>query len=188
MAMQMFLSIFSGLVATLVLMCTYAYYLIGALVPILVIFFFMQRLYMRNSRELKRLDGLTKSPVVSHFGESITGLSTIRAYQKQSQFMQDCFRLIDRNNQAIYLQLMLQRWLGLRLETLGSLFSFCTAVVVVCAPNIMNAVCFVGAMNRFIVCLVVHCWFDFKLFPECDGQFELCRSPSCRSRNTSQWY
>ena len=83
MSMQMFLSIFTGLIATLALMIYGTYWLIIPLVPLMVIYLFMQQLYMRTSRELKRLESISRSPVYTHFSESMTGLSTIRAYKRQ---------------------------------------------------------------------------------------------------------
>lgn len=128
MTMQMFLSIFSGLLGTLGLLLYGTPWIGVPLLPLLVVYYFMQRLYMRNSRELKRLESISRSPVISHFSESMTGLSTIRAYRRQDQFFDRCLSNIDVNNQVVYLQLMVQRWLGLRLEILGALICFFAAI------------------------------------------------------------
>jgi ATP-binding cassette subfamily C (CFTR/MRP) protein 1 len=42
--------------------------------------------YLATSRELKRLDSTSRAPIFSWFGESLTGLSTIRAFGQTERF------------------------------------------------------------------------------------------------------
>ena len=128
MSLQMFLSIFSGLVGYLILMCFASPYLLIPLVPLSSIYYIMQQLYLRTSRELKRIESISRSPIYAHYSESMTGLSTIRAYKVQDRFIVDMDKRVNDNNKAMYLQLMTQRWLGIRLEFLGSIISLFTAL------------------------------------------------------------
>jgi ATP-binding cassette subfamily C (CFTR/MRP) protein 1 len=48
-------------------------------------------------RQLKRLNSVSKSPIFSHFGETLTGVSTIRAYNVQNQFVSTMNKRIDDN-------------------------------------------------------------------------------------------
>lgn len=48
---------------------------------------FPLQLYVSSSRELKRLDSIAASPIFQHFGESLTGLTTIRAFRRQAMFL-----------------------------------------------------------------------------------------------------
>jgi len=58
--------------------------------PLVLLFFFasfkIQRSYMRVNREVTRLEGISKSPIVSYFSESLAGLTSIRAYNEQEKF------------------------------------------------------------------------------------------------------
>lgn len=58
-----------------------------ALLPLSFIYYRVQQLYVSSSRELKRLDSIAASPIFQHFGESLTGLPTIRAFRRQAMFL-----------------------------------------------------------------------------------------------------
>ena len=79
------------------------------------------RYYLATSRELKRLDAVTRSPIFASFSESLGGLSTIRAFNQQSIFITANQKRID-HNQVCYLQsVSVNRWLSFRLELIGAI-------------------------------------------------------------------
>ena len=87
--------------------------------------------------QAKRLDSVTRSPIYALFGETLGGLSTIRAYKRSSAFMKDNVEKIDTNMRAWYLLKVADRWLGVRLESCGAvlvLFASIFAVVAVAYP------------------------------------------------------
>ena len=57
----------------------------------------MKRYYVAAMRQLRRLNSVSKSPIFSHFGESLTGVSTIRAYNAQNRFIKEMDDKIDEN-------------------------------------------------------------------------------------------
>lgn len=81
----------------------------------------MQRYYLGAKRELKRLDGVSRSPVFAHFQESLGGLTTIRAYSQQERFSLESEKRLDANMKAYVPSITANRWLGIRLEFIGSI-------------------------------------------------------------------
>ena len=51
---------------------------------------------------MKRLDSVTKSPIFSHFGESLNGVSTVRAYNVEERFIRINEKKINENNEFFY--------------------------------------------------------------------------------------
>ena len=115
-------------IATFVLIIYATPLFVAALVPVGVLYYFVQLIYRNTSGELKRLDSISRSPYYAHFGESLSGLPTIRAYRVQDRFISDNARFLDTNSGAYYHLLTAQRWLGVRLETLGSFLVLFAAI------------------------------------------------------------
>ncbi|CAE6486674.1 unnamed protein product [Rhizoctonia solani] len=98
---------------------TFPIFMIG-LIPLGYIYRFIMIYYLETSRELKRLDAVTKSPIFSWFQESLGGLSTIRAFGQQRVFIAHNESKLD-SNQMIYLPAVsATRWVAIRIELLGS--------------------------------------------------------------------
>lgn len=106
------------------------YSLIG-FVPVSFFYLFVGRRYLENTRELKRLDSNTRSPIFSHFGETIQGSSIIRAYAVEKRFSETLHGRVDLNHQAFSLIWILNRWLGVRIDLVGALLGLTTTLAVV---------------------------------------------------------
>lgn len=103
--------------------------------PLMVIYYFIQKIYIATSRQLKRLESVTRSPIYSHFGESISGQSTIRAYNEQARFTLESEDKVDYNQKVSYPTIIANRWLGIRLEIVGSLVVLFAAMFAVLAKG-----------------------------------------------------
>jgi len=101
---------------------------LAAFLPGTYLYYFLQDIYRSTSRELKRLDSISRSPLYAHITESIIGMATIKSYGLESSYIDKTFQLIDANNRPYYLQTSGQRWFGLRLESLGNLLLFSVAL------------------------------------------------------------
>lgn len=97
------------------------------IIPLGGLYVLYQRYYLRTSRELKRLDSVSKSPVYAHFQETLGGISTIRAYHQQSRFNYLNESGVDVNLRAYYPSVSANRWLAVRLEFIGSVIILCAS-------------------------------------------------------------
>ncbi|CAM0145157.1 unnamed protein product [Urochloa decumbens] len=85
----------------------------------------LQRYYIDTARELQRLTGVCKAPILQHFAESITGLNTIRSFGKENQFVATNSHLMDTYSKPRFYNMGARGWLCFRLDALSSLiFSF----------------------------------------------------------------
>jgi ATP-binding cassette, subfamily C (CFTR/MRP), member 1 len=119
---------------SLAAICVATPWFTALILPLAGLYYYIQRYYLRTSRELKRLDSVSKSPIYAHFQESLNGISTVRAYRQQGRFKQENEYRIDANMRAYYPSISSNRWLAIRLEFIGSiiiLFASLFAVVAV---------------------------------------------------------
>ncbi|KAI8811652.1 P-loop containing nucleoside triphosphate hydrolase protein [Cladochytrium replicatum] len=110
-----------------------------ALVPLLLIYYYVQTIYRANSREIKRLESLTRGPLYAHITESMNGYATIRAYGEQKRFIQKTDDLADINGSPAYLQFVGQRWLQYRLELIGNALVTALALYIAANRNAINS-------------------------------------------------
>ncbi|XP_046388552.1 multidrug resistance-associated protein 1-like [Ischnura elegans] len=89
-----------------------------------LIYYFVQRFYITTSRQLKRLESISRSPIYSHFGESISGAQSLRAYGVQDRFIHENETRVDKNQMCYYPSIVANRWLAVRLEMVGNLIMF----------------------------------------------------------------
>lgn len=94
-------------------------------------YFIIQRYYIATSRELKRLDSTSRSPMYAHFSETLGGTTTIRAYAQVPRFEEENADRLNANQRAYYPSIASNRWLAMRLEFLGALVIFGAALFAV---------------------------------------------------------
>ncbi|KAI8947440.1 metal resistance protein YCF1 [Xylaria longipes] len=94
---------------------------VALIIPISAVYYWVQRYYLRTSRELKRLDSVSRSPIYAHFQESLGGINTIRAYRQQGRFELENEYRVDSNLRAYFPSISANRWLAVRLEFLGAI-------------------------------------------------------------------
>lgn len=88
---------------------------IAVLIPTCIIYFFLQRFYVCTSRQVKRIESVTRSPIYSHFAETINGAMTIRAFGVQQRFISESEYHVDNNQKAQFSFIVSNRWIVVRL-------------------------------------------------------------------------
>ncbi|KAF8909428.1 multidrug resistance-associated ABC transporter [Gymnopilus junonius] len=104
-----------------------------ALFPLGWFYLRVMRYYLATSRELKRLDAVTKSPIFAWFSESLAGLITIRAFSLQSTFTVLNQKRMDLNQICYLPSISVNRWLAVRLEFVGAMIILIVASLAVSA-------------------------------------------------------
>ncbi|KAK1662423.1 hypothetical protein QYE76_050582 [Lolium multiflorum] len=113
------------LVGIIVVMSQVAWQVFVVFVPLTVACFWYQRYYIDTARELQRLVGVCKAPIIQHFAESITGSATIRSFGKENQFVSTNSDLMDAFSRPKFYNAAAREWLCFRLDTLSCLtFAF----------------------------------------------------------------
>ncbi|XP_048728231.2 multidrug resistance-associated protein 1-like [Ostrea edulis] len=107
----------------------------SVILPLGILYFLVQRFYITTSRQLKRLESKTRSPIYSHFGESVTGASVIRAFGLQNEFIMESQKRVDTNQVFTYASNTANRWLGFRLELLGNFVILAAIIFAVLARD-----------------------------------------------------
>uniref|UniRef100_A0A8C8M6V6 ABC-type glutathione-S-conjugate transporter n=1 Tax=Oncorhynchus tshawytscha TaxID=74940 RepID=A0A8C8M6V6_ONCTS len=130
---------FLGVLGTLFVICLATPIFTAIIIPLAVVYYFVQRFYVASSRQLRRLDSVSRSPIYSHFGETVSGLSVIRAYGHQDRFLKHNEKIIDENLKSVYLWIISNRWLAIRLEFLGNLVVFFSALLAVIARDSLDS-------------------------------------------------
>ncbi|GLT68247.1 hypothetical protein SLA2020_404970 [Shorea laevis] len=120
-SVNMFLGQVSQLLSTFILIGIVSTMSLWAIMPLLVLFYAAYLYYQSTSREVKRLDSISRSPVYAQFGEALNGLSTIRAYKAYDRMADINGKSVDNNIRFTLVNMSANRWLGIRLETLGGL-------------------------------------------------------------------
>ncbi|GKT85858.1 ABC transporter [Colletotrichum tofieldiae] len=103
-------------IASAALIASGAHYF-AAVIPFCILpLYFLQKFYLKTSRQMRHLDLESKSPLYTHFTEALNGVVTIRAFGWQPEFVKEQLRLLDISQGPYYLLFCIQRWLAIVLD------------------------------------------------------------------------
>ncbi len=106
---------------------------------ITLIYFAIGQFYLRSSRDLKRLESVQRSPLYQQFGETLSGIVTIRAYGDERRFIRDNQSRVDTHNRPFIYLWAANRWLALRVDFTGALVAFFAGVFVILNNGTIDA-------------------------------------------------
>ncbi|CAH0043540.1 unnamed protein product [Clonostachys solani] len=134
--------------------------------PMAIILYVLQKFYLRTSRQMRYLDLEAKSPLYSHFMETLQGLSTIRAFGWQEPSRIHHHQILDTSQQPFYLMYAIQRWLNLVLDIVVAVVATFTMALATQLPgasdsglgvSLSNILSFSGTMA-----LLVSVWAELE--------------------------
>ncbi|PAV78537.1 hypothetical protein WR25_09567 [Diploscapter pachys] len=108
---------------------------IVVVIPVIIIYILILRYFIASSRQLQRLNSLTRSPLFSHFGETIQGAASIRAFGWVPMFKQQNKQILSTHLKCGYYSMQSSRWLAIRLELLGNIVILSAALLAILAKD-----------------------------------------------------
>ncbi|KAK2795862.1 hypothetical protein FQN51_000345 [Onygenales sp. PD_10] len=130
-AMRIYYLTLTMIISVMILIIVFFHYFAIALGPLFILFLMAANYYRASARELKRHEAVLRSSVFSQFSEAVSGVSSIRAYGLQDQFVSRLRAAIDNMDSAYFLTFSNQRWLSIRLDAIGYMVVFVTGILVV---------------------------------------------------------
>ncbi|KUJ15876.1 putative multidrug resistance protein [Mollisia scopiformis] len=116
----------------------------GITIPfVLAVVYVVQKVYLRTSRQLRHMDLEERSPLYTHFLETLDGLSTIRSFGWQEESRSTNIQRLDRSQRPYYLLYCIQRWLNLVLDLIVALM----AIVVIALATQLRSTTSAGAIG-----------------------------------------
>ncbi|KAI9205349.1 P-loop containing nucleoside triphosphate hydrolase protein [Polychytrium aggregatum] len=116
---------------TMVLSIVVIPYVVVLLPPIGIAFYYLRKYYIATSRQVKRLEGITRSPVYATIPATLEGLSTVRAFNAEERFMSRFVHLQNENTTVYFINITAARWLGFRLDFLSAIYLTCVTFLAV---------------------------------------------------------
>jgi ATP-binding cassette subfamily C (CFTR/MRP) protein 5 len=92
------------------------------------IFWLIHKMFRGAMRDLKRIENASRSPIYSHVTATIEGLSIIKAFNKQSDFVFKFTELVDSQSAPNFLYFCSMRWLSTRMDILCVFISLFAAM------------------------------------------------------------
>lgn len=140
LSVSMYITVISVLIVT----CQVAWPSVIAIIPLLILNLWYRGYYLATSRELTRLESITKAPVIHHFSETVQGVMTIRCFRKGDSFFQENLNRVNSSLRMDFHNNGANEWLGFRLELVGSFVLCFTALLMVTLPKSIVKPEFVG--------------------------------------------
>ncbi|KAH9068492.1 ABC transporter [Lactarius deliciosus] len=128
---RMLINTFSTIIGAIVLISILLPWFLIAVAVVLVLYAMASAFYRASAREMKRLDAILRSSLYSHFSETLSGIATIRAYGEEVRFFNENRDRVNIENRAYWMTVTNQRWLGIRLDLLGTLLILVVAMLTV---------------------------------------------------------
>ncbi|TRY93238.1 hypothetical protein DNTS_014375 [Danionella cerebrum] len=137
------------------------------ILPLTLLYIFIQRFYVATSCQLRRLESVSRSPIYTHFNETVQGASVIRAFGEQPRFIQLANSRVDHNQTSYFPRFVATRWLAVNLEFLGNLLVLAAGILSVMgretlSPGIVGLAVSHCLQVTGILSWIVRAWTDVE--------------------------
>ncbi|XBI25705.1 hypothetical protein VPH35_050577 [Triticum aestivum] len=139
--------------ATVVVMIMVTWQVVLVAVPAVIGVLYIQRYYIASARELVRINGTTKAPVMNYAAESMLGVVTIRAFAATNRFIQTNLQLIDMDATMFFYTNAALEWVLLRVEAMQILVIVTSSILLVMLPAGSVAPGFLGLCLSYALTL-----------------------------------
>ena len=116
-----FLQCVTWCAASILLACIINPFVFLVVAPLLAGFVRLRRFFLKTSREVKRLDAVSRSPIYSSLSETLAGLVAVRAFGQAGNFQRRFLGRLDKNTRSYFAFICTSRWLGYRLDAMSFL-------------------------------------------------------------------
>lgn len=99
---------------------------------------FVRSLLASCSRDLKRLESVTRTPIYSYLSSSIQGISVIRSYRVERMCSTQFFAYLDVNTCVNYLLFTVNRWAAFRFDWVTAGFIASVTFLAIFARTFQN--------------------------------------------------
>ncbi|BGP49528.1 hypothetical protein JCM10450v2_005420 [Rhodotorula kratochvilovae] len=130
-SLRMCLATFAQLASSIVVVAIVYPVFLAPIAAVVILCYMTSNFYRASARAIKRHDNTLRSFLYAWFSESLTGMSTIRAFGETDRFLRGNEKFVDLENRAWFLTPINQRWLAIRVDSLGALLVFVVAIVAV---------------------------------------------------------
>ncbi|KAH9804123.1 ABC transporter C family member 3 [Citrus sinensis] len=104
-------------------------------IPVIATCIWYQQYYISSARELSRLVGVCKAPLIQHFAETVSGSTTIRSFDQESRFIDTNMELMDGYSRPTFHVAAAMEWLGFRLDMLSNITFAFSLVFLISIPK-----------------------------------------------------
>eukprot|EP00268_Persea_americana_P045554 TRINITY_DN46491_c0_g2_i1.p1 TRINITY_DN46491_c0_g2~~TRINITY_DN46491_c0_g2_i1.p1 ORF type:complete len:1529 (-),score=224.10 TRINITY_DN46491_c0_g2_i1:305-4891(-) len=123
------------ILGTIAVMSQVAWQVFALFIPVTAICIWYQQYYIPTARELARLSGIQRTPILHHFAESLAGAATIRAFGHEDRFTYANLSLIDNHSRPWFHNVSAMEWLSFRLNLLSNFMFVFSLVLLVSLPD-----------------------------------------------------
>nr|QNH67887.1 ATP-binding cassette transporter subfamily C member 4 X4 [Brachionus rotundiformis] len=100
------------------------YWIIIPTIPLTFLFIYIRTYFLATSMELKRIEGISRSPIFVHVNNTLSGMAIIRAANMEEKLNEEFFVHTDYHTRANSAFMYVNRWLGIRLDWVASIFTY----------------------------------------------------------------